>query len=603
MEEYIGSLWHKLITQRASFDHPSARVELSALNSELAVYFRALGGDAGKTIEVATARQTPVYQRLVDRLAGKLSLTPAWQDERSLRLPASLAIFPEQALNEQAYFWLVALATQLPALRHWSHENQQATLQLLQRRRGLAQQYYRLAEAYCELRQNFFGQRISNTENKLQQALLAPGSVDYLPPDHDQHWPVQLWLYPSPLMQVGVSTDDCLEDGNPSPQTSPQLDIGRKQAQRIDSKKDTDGLLIFRLESLFTWTEQVNVDRPEDEDVDDQAAAAAADLDIITLSRQRRASAGKIRFDMDLPAPANDDLRLGDGIRLPEWDFRKQQLRPAYCLLQPMLADDAPASPLPVELKSEVNRVKRYFAHLNPQTQRKNRQLQGDELDLNAWLQHITQPVKIQDTPACFRALKQQHRDLSCLLLADLSMSTDCGIDTQTRVIDVIRDTLLIFSEALNDTHDQLGIYGFSSVRNKHIRYHVLKNFNEPYSDHVRGRIMSIKPGFYTRLGSAIRQSMAVLGLQKSAQKLLLILSDGKPNDLDQYEGRYGIEDTRQAFLEAKQQGITPFCVTIDADANAYLPYIFGDQGYCIVSNPAQLARVLPKLYLRLTRH
>ena len=169
------------------------------------------------------------------------------------------------------------------------------------------------------------------------------------------------------------------------------------------------------------------------------------------------------------------------------------------------------------------------------------------------------------------------------------------------RVIDVIRDALILFSEALSDSGDRFAMYGFSSIKNKQVRYHLLKNFTERYSDIIRGRILAIKPGFYTRMGAAIRQSSWILGQQKSPRRMLLIISDGKPNDLDQYEGRYGIEDTRKAILEAKQQGIIPFCVTIDQDGNDYLPYLFDDLGYSIVSDAERLPVLLPRLYLHLT--
>lgn len=603
MEEYIGSVWHKLITRQASLEYPEAAVQLMDVGPELAVYFRALGGEAGKTVETSAHRFTAGYQRLVDKLAGRLRFTPAWQDERSLRLPPTMALFPDQTLNEKAYFWLTALAAQLPEVRHWSYDNQQATLSVLRQRRGLAKHYQQLCEAYCELRLQYYGRKTHVAEDLLQQALLQPGTVEHLPKQSRQLLPVMLWLYPSPLLDVtGVA--DAPEDEKPGTSSSnrKKAAIGRKPAQRSDDEKQTDGLLVFKLESLFSWTEQVNVDRPQEEDLDDDVAAAADDLDIITLSRQRRAGAGKIRFDLDLPSPASDDLAVGNGIRLPEWDFRKQQLRPDYCLLQPMLADDVADTPLPEALRNDVRSVTRAFAQLNPAKQWQNRQPQGDELDLNHWIQHITQPQQSQEEAACFRAKQSHYRDLSCLLLADLSMSTDCALDQNTRVIDVIRQALLVFSESLSNTGDQLGVYGFSSVRNKQVRYHVLKNFNEPYSGYVRGRIMATKPGFYTRMGSAIRQSVEVLKLQKTEQKLLLIISDGKPNDIDQYEGRYGIEDTRHAFLQAKRQGIKPFCVTIDSEASEYLPYIFGEQGYCIVTDPTRLSQILPRLYIQLTQ-
>ena len=118
-------------------------------------------------------------------------------------------------------------------------------------------------------------------------------------------------------------------------------------------------------------------------------------------------------------------------------------------------------------------------------------------------------------------------------------------------------------------------MYGFSSVKRSNIRFTMLKNFNEKYSDHVRGRIQAITPGFYTRMGAAIRQATKVISEQKTADKLLLILTDGKPNDIDHYEGRFGIEDTHQAINEAKRLGIKPFCITIDVDAQEYLPYLF----------------------------
>ena len=603
MEEYIGSVWHKLITRQASLEYPSAAVELTDIGPELAIYFRALGGEAGKVIEASAHRFTPGYQRIVDKLAGRLRFTPAWQDERSLRLPATMAMFPEQHLNERAYFWLTALAAHLAEVRHWSRDNQLATQRLLGRRRGLAKHYEQLSESYCQLRQQYYGRKADSAEQALQQALLQPGSIDHLPRESRQLLPVMLWLYPSPLLGV-TSGSDPAPDDDPGASSGPRKKarIGRKPAQRTDDEKQTDGLLVFKLESLFSWTEHVNVDRPEEESLDDDPAAVADDLDIITLSRHRRASAGTIRFDMDLPSPASDDLAVGDGIRLPEWDFRKQQLRPDYCLLQPMLADDAEDIPLPDELRKDVLSVSRAFAQLNPAKQWQSRQPQGDELDLNHWIQHITQPQQSQEEANCFRTKQSHYRDLSCLLLADLSMSTDCALDNNTRVIDVIRQALLVFSESLSKTGDQLGVYGFSSVRNKQIRYHVLKNFSEPYSGYVRGRIMATKPGFYTRMGSAIRQSTEVLRLQKTEQKLLLIISDGKPNDIDQYEGRYGIEDTRHAFLQAKREGIKPFCVTIDSEANEYLPYIFGEQGFCIVTDPTRLTQILPRLYIQLTQ-
>ncbi|MPN15954.1 hypothetical protein SDC9_163290 [bioreactor metagenome] len=114
--------------------------------------------------------------------------------------------------------------------------------------------------------------------------------------------------------------------------------------------------------------------------------------------------------------------------------------------------------------------------------------------------------------------------------------------------------------------------------------------------------MIGIKPGYYTRLGAAIRHATGLLDTQKVSRRVLLILSDGKPNDLDLYDGRYGIEDTRMAVIEARRRGVVPFCVTIDREGASYLPHLFGPQGYAVLRKPEELPLHLPLFYAQLTR-
>ena len=185
--------------------------------------------------------------------------------------------------------------------------------------------------------------------------------------------------------------------------------------------------------------------------------------------------------------------------------------------------------------------------------------------------------------------------------MADLSLSTDSWINNDSQVISVIKDSLFLFSEALTASRDRFALYGFSSRKRDHVRFNMIKNFDETYNERVKGRIQAIKPGYYTRMGAAIRQASDVLHEQKATQRLLLILTDGKPNDLDHYEGRYGIEDTRAAVQETKQKGLKPFCITIDEKAGEYLPYLFGSNGYLVIHKPEQLPKELTRLYAQLT--
>ncbi|HID48513.1 MAG TPA: VWA domain-containing protein, partial [Chromatiales bacterium] len=311
-----------------------------------------------------------------------------------------------------------------------------------------------------------------------------------------------------------------------------------------------------------------------------------------------------LRFDLDLPSAENDDTPLGGGILYPEWDYRKTTLVPDHCRIQPMIAQDAAPVELPASLRATARRLRGQFEALVPQRVWFRAQQEGGEVDLEALVMHTTERRMghAAAEQGLYRDFRGGQRDLACLLLADLSLSTDAWVDNHARIIDVIRDSLMLFAEALSATGDQFAMYGFSSRRREHVRFHTLKPFGEAHGPRSRGRIARIKPGFYTRMGAAIRHASHLLARQPASQQLLLLLTDGKPNDLDLYDGRYGIEDTRMALIEARRQGLQPFCVTIDQKAGDYLPHLFGSGAYVVIRKPAELPRELPLLYARLPR-
>jgi len=606
VEEYIGGLWHRLVSRQADTDWTDAEVALAPLIPRLGPYYRALGGCPGVGLEAAAPRSLDTRRNFVQRLAGSHKrFAVAWQDAHSLRLPPVIACFPTPALNRQLYFWLVGLAAQLPNLRHWFVDNQEATRALLARCPGLAASYRDLVAATLALRPPLEGLEGAERDREaaIRQALRDPGAVAQLPLASRDPLPVPLWLYPRPLQVLpALAAAEDLEAGRNDGGDQGEEGGPRKQAARVADDPGRDGLLVFQLPSLFTLGEQVSLDRSQDED-EDAPSSCTDDVDIITLSRQRRAGRGKLRFDLDLPGADNDDLPLGEGIRLPEWDYRSNRLVADYCLLQPLLADRAEPAAVPEALVGAARALRRQFATLQPQRRWLNRQPWGEEIDIDAWIRAAADPGAATGRGDCYRARRTDQRDLACLLLADLSLSTDCQLGPEGKVIDVIRDALLLFAEAMAGCGDPFALYGFSSLRNKQVRYHLLKNFAEPYGAAARGRILAIRPGYYTRLGAAIRQSTRILAAQPAEHRLLLMVSDGKPNDLDRYEGRYGIEDTRAAVLEARRQGLTPFCITIDEHGSDYLPYVFGDQGYALVRDIARLPGLLPRLYLQLSGH
>jgi nitric oxide reductase NorD protein len=547
---------------------------------------------------------------LLQRVAGsgeKVELS--WRDGELLRLPSQIDLFAEQALNRDLYFWLVALAAaESDNSQPWIIRNQLATQATLERFPGLQSRYTKLVAAVIALRipPEKLPADEAVQESTIRQALQYPGTVETITLAARPFQPVPLWPHPHP--PVSVAAPSAAGAGSPEQGGNAATKKSRRKhlAQRTDVKEDKNGfLMMFRAESLFSWSEFVKVNRPQDDEDDAETAQLAAeDMDNLTIASDGKTSAANVRFDLDLPSGAADDTPLGEGVLLPEWNWKKQVLQPDYCSLQQLIATDAKPCELPHALKNTANQLRRQFQALTPTRHWLKAQQDGDELDMDAWVQLVSERNSTMPTSehGLYRAQVNQERDLACLLLADLSLSTDAYVSNHTRVIDVIRDSLLLFSEALTATGDSFALYGFSSLKRGNVRFHHIKGFEEKYGGLVRGRITAIKPGYYTRMGAAIRQASSLLVQQKKRQRLLLILTDGKPNDLDQYEGRYGIEDTRVALLEAKKLGLRPFCVTIDTEASDYLPHLFGAGGYVVIRNPEDLPKELPLLYAQMTR-
>lgn len=615
MEEWVGGVWHRLVTRAAGGHYPQAAVRLPEMENTLGVFYRACGGSPAMRVGGAALDRHGARRRWLPRLAGadeRVALAAV--DPESLRLPAVLDCFPERDLNRDLYLWLAALAgCDVEPDAPWLQRNQAATLATLARYPGLRERYARLTDAHlaARLAPEALPPDEAAQEAAVRDALRNPGSVAVLPPAGRKARPLQpvlLWLSPisgsrygEPGAAAAPSDTDRSTDSTP---TTAEDHERAHRAERVElPQPKSPFLLMFRAESLLTWGEYLRVNRAFDDDPDPNAADVARDMDHLSLARGGAPSKSKVRFDLDLPSAAADDLRLGDGLPLPEWDYRKGLLLPGHVRLQPMQARDAQPTALPSHLVPAARRLRQRFAALVDARRWLRGQVDGEEIDLDAAVRHLADR-RLGQPPAAglYSARRPQDRDLACLLLTDLSMSTDSWVSDRHRVIDVVRDAAFLFCEALAATGDRFGVYGFSSVKRSHVRFHVVKDFASPYDALARGRIAALKPGYYTRMGAAIRQASRILAEQPAHKRLLLLLSDGKPNDLDEYDSRYGVEDTRKAVMEARQLGLLPFCVTIDKEAGGYLPHLFGQTGYQVITDPEELPARLPRLYAQLSR-
>lgn len=293
--------------------------------------------------------------------------------------------------------------------------------------------------------------------------------------------------------------------------------------------------------------------------------------------------------------------------RYPEWDWRSGAYSgPGATVLAQAAAPGAQQwlERTLAERGAMLHQIRRRFELLRAQRTRLRRQLDGDDIDLQAWL----------DSQADFRAglplaqrlyqsQRRGRRDMAITLLVDVSGSTDGWIAPGRRVIDVEREALLLVCIALDGLGEPFCVQAFSGEGPQGVVVRSVKAFDERYDNAVALRIAGLEPEQYTRAGAAIRHASALLMRQPAAQRLLLMLSDGKPNDADGYAGRYGVEDMRQAVTEARLQGIAPFCLTIDQQAAHYLPYVFGPQQYALLARPALLPAILLDWLRQLVAH
>ncbi|MFZ1363386.1 MAG: VWA domain-containing protein [Brachymonas denitrificans] len=619
MEEKVGSWWDSLIKKAAYRGYPQAAVRLDTMEKVAPVFFRAMGGNPALGLRSTVGTEHQGRRSLLERIAGTNDRVElAWADDKSLFLPEQIDLFPDKSLNRKLYFWLLALSAEyVPELSDakmdWLRTNQEATQRCLAAMPGLAQVYQELVAAYIPLRgsMGMMPAAQAATEKAIREALEHPGqplsaTVNSL----EGIMPVHLWSHPTPPSMPAVrrKDDDDETDAEATlhnqKESKKQRRYRAKQAEQDERKNGP--LMIFRAESIFTWDNFVKVNRHDDDD-ELGDLRAADDMDELAIARDTKKRSSRLKLDLDLPANAYDDTPLGPGILLPEWNYKTQQLVADHCCVQPMLPKNSHPTELPERLQRSAHRLRRQFQALAPQRNRRFGQIDGMDLDLDRVVRFFTEVKsgKAESTGNFYLDTPRNERSLACLLLADVSLSTEAWVgkgQQASSVIDVVKDSLMLFAEALQASGDAFGLYGFSSLKRKQVRYLTLKGFDESYNEVTRGRIAALSPGFYTRMGAAIRQSTEILLKQPAHKRLLLLVTDGKPNDLDHYEGRYGVEDTRQAVLEARKAGLVPFCVTIDREAGEYLPHLFGTHHYVVVPDATRLPKVLTRLYSTLSQ-
>lgn len=286
--------------------------------------------------------------------------------------------------------------------------------------------------------------------------------------------------------------------------------------------------------------------------------------------------------------------------RYDEWDWRRRAYRRGWChLFEVALPPGDPDYVAKVSLRNTaaIRRIRRRFEMLRGEDRLLGRQPEGEELDLDALVEAAGDRAAGAEPEARLYSRRiRSERSLAAMFMVDMSGSTKGWVN------DAEREALVMLCEALEALGDAYAIYGFSGWTRTRCDIYPVKRFDETYDAAVRGRIAAIAAKDYTRMGVAIRHLTRLLAAQPARHKLLVTLSDGRPDDFgDEYRGHYGIEDTRRALQEAHGRGVRSYCVTIDRHGADYLPRLYGPAHYTVIDDAGKLPLKVADIYRRLT--
>ncbi len=294
----------------------------------------------------------------------------------------------------------------------------------------------------------------------------------------------------------------------------------------------------------------------------------------------------------------------GKSVAYDEWDYSKRRYKKGYCKV--FLRDQTAMEfgyfqKTLSENISTLNTLKTRFNRFANEFLTLKRQSDGEELDLDALVDYFTD-LQSNYTPSeqIYISKRKRLRNISILVLIDTSLSTDSFVANH-RILDVEKSSLVLFGQICSEFGDRFQIDSFSSRTRNHCDYVSVKSFSEPWSK-AKHKIGAIEAGGYTRIGPAIRHGLAQIQKEDSSTRWILLLSDGKPNDYDRYEGRYGMEDVKQAIRECEKSRVGLFALAIDKQAKQYLPSMLGIGSYKILPNPTHLPDALADFYMKVLR-
>ena len=299
---------------------------------------------------------------------------------------------------------------------------------------------------------------------------------------------------------------------------------------------------------------------------------------------------------------------VSDPVHYSEWDYQIQLERPSWATVlekRPKSGDLAIIDNIAAQHKRIIGRMKFLLDAMQPQGVSRIRKLEdGDEIDLNAALDSVVDMrMGMQPSPRIMMRSVRKIRDISVMVLLDLSESTNDRVaDQDHTVLDLTRQATVLLADAINRVGDPFAIHGFCSDGRHDVEYYRFKDFDQVYDETPKAKLAGMTGQLSTRMGAAIRHASHHLRNQRSAKKLLLVITDGEPADVDVRDPQYLRFDAKKAVEEAGRSGIITYCMSLDPRADQYVSRIFGAKNYMVVDHVERLPERLPMLYAALTR-
>jgi hypothetical protein len=290
-----------------------------------------------------------------------------------------------------------------------------------------------------------------------------------------------------------------------------------------------------------------------------------------------------------------------------EWDYIIGGPRRQWCTLFEKPPARGEAGVIDAVLERNDDTVRRLTSLIKAvqiqRPRRLKRQLEGDRLDLDACIA-ATLDLRAGRTPdsRVLQRLARTSRDLAVLVLLDLSQSTNDWVPgASSSVLDLAREATALVAHAMHDLGDRFAIHGFDSNGRHEVEYYRFKDFDEPYDEMARARLAGMRGQLSTRMGCALRHAGHFLRGRRASHRLIMLLTDGEPHDIDVHDKQYLVLDAKHAVEEQRRLGVTSYCISLDPGADKYVSRIFGARNYMVLDQLRRLPEKLPALYLRLT--